>query len=100
MVKTKTETTLTLESLDFFSLDSWPKKAKNNMKLGYRLHIYVGEFSSRYTCISHSQWELLTRFWEKKKGEHEKRDNINTWVSWVHLLMPETFNTQARNIHL
>ena len=32
-------------------------------------------------------------------AEHEKRDNIHTWVSWVHSLIPWTY-IWARNIYL
>ena len=61
------------------------------MELGYRPYILVGyyfEFSSSNMYLS-SKMRLIDQSPEKTKnnGELEKRDNISTWVSWVHSLM-------------
>ena len=61
------------------------------MKRGHGLYIYVSYFFkilSSNTNISHPKGALLTNYWENeiKNGEHEKRENINTWVSWVYSL--------------
>ena len=54
------------------------------MKLGYKLYIYVGcylwTFIKQHIYLLYKRRVINTPEKTKNSGEHEKRDNINTWV--------------------